>query len=130
MPKNPYKSLDVTKEQFLELLEKYNGNLYRVYTELELPYNRFAQWREEDEEFAAAIDKIKNKTKQWVEDKMFEFIAGTKGDAQSQGRMIQFYLRSHGYNEKKEIVLDSKSVVDVNTAIDSIRNELENEPDK
>ena len=125
MPKNPYKSLDVTKEQFLEKLEEYNGNLYRVYTELKLPYNRFAQWREEDEEFSAAIEKIKNKTKQWVEDKMFEFIAGSKGDPQSQARMIQFYLRSHGYAEKKEISIDSKNVVDVNQAIESIKTELQ-----
>lgn len=122
----PYKSLEVTKEDFLELLEKNNGNLYATYTALKLPYNRFAQWRNEDEEFAAEIEKIKNKTKQWVEDIMFSIIKGKKGvDAQTQARMVQFYLKTQGgYSEHKTIELQGDTTVNVADAIESIKKDL------
>ena len=120
----------MTKEQFLELLTENNGNLYATYTALKLPYNRFAQWREEDKEFAEAIEKIKNRTKEWVESKMFDFISGTAGDSQSQARMVQFYLKTQcGYSETKRIEADiqSANTVDVDATIKSIKEELENE---
>ena len=130
MPKNEYKSLEVTKEQFLELLEKNNGNLYATYTALELPYNRFARWRDEDKDFDAAIEKIKNKTKQWVESKMFQFIDGTIGDPQTQARMTQFYLKTQGgYSETKRVEADinTSGAVDVDATIKRIKEELESE---
>lgn len=126
----PYKSLDVTKEQFLKLLEENNGNLYATYTALKLPYNRFAQWREEDKEFAEAIERIKTKTKEWVESKMFSFIAGTSGDSQSQARMVQFYLKTQcGYTETKRVEADlsTSGNIDVDATIKSIKEELESE---
>lgn len=128
MPKGDYKNLDITKEQFLELLEEKNGNLYATYTTLGLPYNRFARWREEDKDFDAAIEKIKNKTKQWVESKLFAFIEGSIGDPQTQARMTQFYLKCQGgYTEKKEVTLNSTNTVDINTALDEIKKDLEND---
>lgn len=120
----------MTKEQFLELLNENNGNLYATYTALKLPYNRFAQWREEDKEFAEAIERIKNKTKEWVESKMFQFIDGTIGDPQTQARMTQFYLKTQGgYSETKRVEADinTSGAVDVDATIKSIKEELESE---
>lgn len=120
-----------TKEELLAKIIEYNGNAYRAYTELNCPYSQYRKWCAEDPDFKAGIEEARKKAVQFVEDRMFCFLNGSKGDDQTQARMIQFFLKCRGnYSEKKEIVLDSKSVVDVNTAIDSIKQELENEPDK
>ena len=115
----------VTKEEFIEKLYEYNGCAYRVYTELKVPYSLYCKWRDEDPDFAFAIEDSKKKGIQFAENKMFDLIAN------GNEKMIRFLLSAKGgYTTKKEIVVDSKSVVDVNTAIDSIKQELENEPDK
>lgn len=124
----PYKNTDLTKEDFLRALEEEEGNEYAAYTKIGLPYNRYTQWRNEDEEFVKAIQDLKNKARQWVENKMYDFINGKVGDAQTQARMVQFYLKCKGgYSETKRIEADiqSANVVDVEATVESIRKELE-----
>lgn len=113
--KNP----DITKEMFLEELEKCNGNCYRAYTNLGLPYNRYYDWRKEDPEFDAACERLQFAMVKYAEDKMFELIG--QGDRQ----LIRFYLNTMGgYSEKKQIDVNSTNVVDVNQTINDIKNEL------
>lgn len=124
----PYKNTDLTKEDFLKALEEEEGNEYAAYTKIGLPFNRYMQWREEDEEFVAAIKQLKTKTTQWVENKMFDFIHGNIGDPQTQARMAQFYLKCKGgYVETKRVEAEVKSdnTVNLNDALDEIRKELE-----
>lgn len=113
--KNP----SITKQDFLEELERQNGNCYATYTKLGIPYNRYYDWRKTDPEFDEACEKMQQSTVKWVESKMFEMIAN--GNAS----LARFYLNCKGgYSEKKEIKLDSNNTVDVNQTIEDIKNEL------
>lgn len=113
-----------TKEELMEKIIEYHGNCYRAYTELGCPYSQYLKWCE-DEDFKECIEKARKKGVQFAENKLFELIEA------GNDKLLKFYLSAKGgYTTKKEIVVDSKSVVDVNTAIDSIKQELENEPDK
>lgn len=125
-----YKNLHITKEQFLKLLEENNGNMYATAKELGLPFNRLNRWREEDEEFVKAIEKIKNVTKWWAENKLHQFIEGEIGDPQTQARLLAFYLKTQcGYTETKNINANvtGANTVDLNVALDEIKKELETE---
>lgn len=116
----PKYSGPVTKEIYLEALEKNLGNAYATYHELNLPYNVYCQWREEDPDFAEACEKAKYQMVKFAENKMMDLIAN------GNEKMVRFLLSAKGnYTTKKEISIDSKNVVDVNQAIDSIKNELE-----
>ena len=130
MPKGDYKNTHITKEQFLKLLEENNGNMYATAKELGLPFNRLNRWREEDEEFVKAIEKIKNVTKWWAENKLHQFIEGKIGDPQTQARLLAFYLKTQcGYSETKNINANvtGANTVDLNVALDEIKKELETE---
>lgn len=126
----PYKNLDLTKEDFLKALDEEEGNEYAAYTKIGLPYRRYTQWREEDEEFVKQIQLIKKKAVQWVENKMYDFIHGKIGDPQTQARMAQFYLKCKGgYTETKRVEADlsTSGNIDVDATIKSIKEELESE---
>lgn len=130
MPKGDYKNTHITKAQFLALLEEYNGNMYATAKELGLPLSRLQRWREEDEEFAKAIEKLKNVTKWWAENKLHQFIEGKIGDPQTQARLLAFYLKTQGgYTETKNINANvtGSNTVDLNVALDEIKKELETE---
>lgn len=111
----------VTKESFLEKLEENMGNAYKTYTELRLPYNVYVQWKNEDSDFAEKCEAAKYQMVEFAEDKMKELIKN------GNEKMIRFLLscKGKGYSVKKEISIDSKNVVDVNQAIDSIKDELQ-----
>lgn len=128
MAGKPHKNLHLTKEDFLKALDEENGNEYAAYTKLGLPFNRYMQWRKEDEAFEAAIQECKVKTTEWVENKMFDFIHGKISDPQTQARMVQFYLKCKaGYSETKNINANvtGANTVDLNVALDEIKKELE-----
>lgn len=116
---NHIKNPDITKQDFLEELERQNGNCYKAYTKLGLAYSRYYKWRKEDPEFDEACEKMQQSAVKWVESKMFEMIAN--GNA----TLAKFYLNCKGgYSEKKEIKLDSNNTVDVNKTIEDIKKEL------
>lgn len=118
----PKKNPDITKEEFLAELAKQNGNCYRAYTNLGLPYLRYYQWRKEDPEFNKEVENLQNCMIHVVEDRMFELIK--EGNA----GLVKFYLSAKGgYTEKRQIDVNTTNVVDVNQTINDIRNELENE---
>ena len=113
--KNPH----ITKEDFLAELEKCNGNCYKAYNNIGLPYVRYYEWRKEDPEFDAACERLQQSMVKFAESKMFELI----GNGNTQ--MIKFYLNCKaGYSEKKEIKLDSSNTVNITDAINDIKNEL------
>lgn len=110
----------VSKEDFLEKLEEKHGNIYAAYTELGLYWKIINDWRDSDPDFEAAVVKIQKSGVTYAENKLWELI--DKGD----GKLLKFYLACKGgYSEKKTIELDSRSVIDVQSAIDSIKAELE-----
>lgn len=117
--KGKWKNPDITKAMFLEELASQNGNCYRAYTNLGLPYNRYYAWRKEDPEFDEACEKAQKAMVKFAEDKMFELIG--EGDR----HMIKFYLNCKGgYSEKKQIDVNSSNTVDINAALNDIKNEL------
>lgn len=119
MPKNTCK---VTKEQFLERLFENNGNAFKSYTELNMPYSMYWKWLSTDEDFKAKVEESRKKQVQWVESKLFQGIAN--GDA----GLIKFYLNCKGgYVSQKNVTAEVKSdnTVDINSALDEIKNELD-----
>lgn len=116
---------DITKERFLEELEKNYGNCSKTYTTLGISYKRYDKWRKEDPEFNAAVKALQKRTVEWVENKMFQFINGEVGDPKTQERMIRFYLNARGgYTENKNLNVNSSNTVDINTTIEEIKQEL------
>lgn len=119
----PFKNA-CTKEELMAKIIEYHGNCYRAYTELGCPYSQFLKWCE-DEDFKQCIEDARKKGVQFAENKLFELIE------QGNDRLLRFYLSAKGgYSTKKEIVIDAKNVVDVNAAIENIKTELQEEPDK
>lgn len=113
------KAINVTKEDFLAELEKQNGNCYRAYTNLGLPYTRYYRWRKEDPDFNEAVENLQLGMVQVVEDRMFQLIQ--EGNA----GLVKFYLSAKGnYAEKKQIEINSSNTVDINTALNDIKEEL------
>lgn len=111
---------DVTKEAFLECLNQNLGNAYATYTSLGVPYTVYQRWREEDPDFAEKCDKAKWQMVTFAENKMMDLIAN------GNEKMVRFLLSAKGnYTTKKEISIDSKNVVDVNQAIDTIKQDLQ-----
>lgn len=108
-----------TKDELLAKIIEYNGNAYRAYTELNCPYSQYLRWCE-DPDFKEGVEQARKKGVQFAENKLFELIeAGNE-------KLIKFFLSAKGgYTTKKELVVDSKSVVDVNAAIDSIKKEID-----
>jgi hypothetical protein len=117
----PYKNTDITKEDFLEELEKNNGNMYQTYTSMGLPFNRLEKWRKEDADFEEHIKSIKNKTVQWVESQMFKNIE--KGDS----KMIQFFLNckaDYVSQKKVDTNITTSDTIDVSVALNQIKDQL------
>lgn len=112
----------ITKEEFLEQLYKNNGNAYKTYTEMGLPYNIYYNWKKEDEDFAQKVEDSRKKQLQWVESKLFDGIEN--GDVS----LIKFYLNCKGgYVSNKNVQVQSTNTVDVNNVIDDIKQDLNNE---
>lgn len=109
----------VTKKEFLAQLYENNGNAYRTYTEMGVPYSLYLKWRE-DPEFEEELQKTRKKTVEFAENKLQDLIeAGNE-------RMIRFFLSCKGgYSERKEVTLNTTNTVDLNVALDEIKKELE-----
>ena len=111
---------EIGKTEFLEELERQNGNCYAAYTTLGISYNRYYDWRKTDPEFDAACEKLQQSMVKFAEAKMFELIS------QGDRTLIKFYLGSKGgYAEKKVLEVNSTNTVDVNEVISDIKQELE-----
>lgn len=111
----------VTKEEFLVKLFEYKGNAYKTYTEMGVPYSLYLEWRE-DPKFEEELQKSRKKMIEFAENRLDDLIeAGNE-------RMIRFLLASKGgYSEKKEVTLNSTNTVDISTALDEIKKDLETE---
>ena len=111
----------VTKKEFLAQLYENNGNAYKTYTEMGVPYSLYLKWRE-DPQFEEELQKTRKKTVEFAENKLQDLIeAGNE-------RMIRFFLSCKGgYSERKEVTLNTTNTVDLNVALDEIKKELETE---
>lgn len=114
----PTKDIKYTKAQFLQELLKNNGNAYRTYTALQIPYSQYRLWLK-DESFAEEVKKSREKTTEFVVDKFMEKLES--GNLQA----ILFYLKTQGgWSEKKDVRISTDSTIDVNAAIESIKQDL------
>ena len=114
--------LSITKEDFLKELEKNNGDYYKTYTSMGLPYNIYYKWRCEDPEFDQKCIDAKKKTVEFVEKRLFDKIA--EGDPS----LIKFFLSCKaGYVMTKNVVakIDSNNDVNVKAVIDEIKKDLQ-----
>lgn len=115
----PIKHPEITKEMFLEELERQKGSCYAAYNKLGLAYTRYYKWRKEDPEFDSACREMQNSMVEFAEQRMYDLIA------QGNPVLLKFFLSSRGnYSEKKEIKLDSSNTVNITDAINDIKNEL------
>lgn len=113
--KNP----DITKAEFLDKLRENRGNQYKTYTELGLPYTRYYNWLQTDESFKAEVDKTVQIAVNFAESKLNDAIAN--GDM----RAITFFLRCKGgYTDKRQIEVTTDQNIDINAAIESIKEDL------
>lgn len=113
------KNIDITKEIFLAELEKQKGSCYAAYNKLGLPYSRYYKWRKEDPEFDAAVREMQNSMVEFAEQRMYDLIA------EGNPVLLKFFLSARGdYAEKKRIDVNSSNTVDINTALNDIKNEL------
>ena len=113
--KNPH----ITKEMFLEELERQKGSCYAAYNSLGLPYNRYRQWRLEDPEFDKACADLQYAMVEFAEHRMYDLIA------EGNPTLLKFFLSARGnYTEKKQIDVNSTNTVDVNSIVNDIKNEL------
>lgn len=116
----PRYSGPITKEIFMEKLHENLGNAYATYTSLGVPYTTYMRWREEDPDFAQKCDDAKWQMVVFAENKMMDLINN------GNEKMVRFLLSAKGnYTTKKEISIDSKNVVDVNQAIETIKQDLQ-----
>lgn len=114
----PLKKIKCTKAEFLAKLFEYNGNAARTYRELGVPYTQYRMWLQ-DESFAKEVEKAREKTYDFVVDKFMEKLES--GNLQA----ILFYLKTQGgWSEKKDIKVSTDQSIDINAAIESIREDL------
>lgn len=111
----------ITKEDYLDALVANNGNNLRTREKLGLSYKVYYNWRKTDPEFDAKVREAMDAMTEFVEDKFSEKLA--EGNLQA----LTFYLKTHGWSEKKEIKVSSDNTVNINEAIDSIKTELKDD---
>lgn len=111
----------ITKKQYLDALIINKGNNERTRKQLGLSYNIYYRWRQTDPEFDTKVKEAMNAMTEFVEDKFTEKL--------EEGNLpaITFYLKTHGWSEKKEIKVSSDNTVNINEAIDSIKTELKDD---
>ena len=112
------KIVNITKAEFLEKLRENRGNQYKTYTEVGLPYSQYYVWLQ-DEAFKAEVEKAVQIAVNFAESKL--------GDAIAQGniRAIEFFLRCKGgYSDKRQIEVTTDQSIDINAAIESIKEDL------
>lgn len=106
--------MDDNKKEILEELEKHNGIVTSACASIGLARSTFYKWKEDDEEFAKAVDELQEVAIDFVESKLMEKIKGVnvqgKEDVYFQppsDTAIIFYLKTkgkkRGYVEKQEI---------------------------
>lgn len=120
MPAPQVKNPHITKEMFLEELERQKGSCYAAYNKLGLAYSRYYKWRKEDPEFDEACRAMQNSMVEFAEQRMYDLID------EKNVHMLKFFLSARGnYSEKKEIKIDSNNTIDVNQALEDIKKELQ-----
>lgn len=113
--KNPH----ITKEMFLEELERQKGSCYAAYNKLGLSYTRYYKWRKEDPEFDKACREMQNSMVEFAEQRMYDLIA------EGNPVLLKFFLSARGnYAEKKQIDVNSSNTIDINAALSDIKEEL------
>lgn len=116
--------MDSIKKKTLESLELHKGIVSNACKAINLPRSTFYKWKDEDREFALAVEEINEVSIDYVESKLFEKINGvtvqkgieTDEDGEFKASVytqppsdtaIIFYLKTkgkkRGYIEKSEV---------------------------
>lgn len=114
---NP-RNKEITKAMYLEKLIELDGNNRAAQQALGLSYNVYYSWRKTDPSFDKAVKEAMQKQIEFVESKFYEKL--------KEGNMsaLIFFLKTHGWNERKELKVESDSQIDINAAIESIKEDL------
>jgi len=110
---------EIKKAEFLEAYEQSRGlkatSAKRIGTTIQTIWN----WEQGDPEFAAKVNEIDERMKEWVVNKLMDNI--DKGKEQS----IEFYLRTRcGWREKQEIQVSTDGAIDVQATIAEMKRTL------
>ena len=116
---NP-RNKEVTKAMYLEKLIEMNGVNEAARTALGLSYHIYYNWRKTDPAFDKAVKEAMSKQVEFVENKFMEKL--------KEGNLtaLIFYLKTHGWNERKELKVESDNQIDINAALESIKDDLQN----
>ena len=113
------KIVNCTKAEFLERLRENKGNQYKTYTEIGLPYSQYWNWLQSDEAFKAEVEKAVQIAVNFAESKLSDAIAN------GNMRAIEFFLRCKGgYSDKRQIEVKTDANIDIEAAIQSIKDDL------
>ena len=109
---------EITKAMYLEKLVELDGNNRATQQALGLSYNVYYNWRKTDPAFDKEVKAAMQKQVEFVESKFYEKL--------KEGNMsaLIFFLKTHGWNERKELKVESDNQIDINAAIESIREDL------
>ena len=110
---------EITKAMYLEKLIELDGNNRATQQALGLSYNVYYNWRKTDPAFDKEVKAAMQKQVEFVESKFYEKL--------KEGNMsaLIFFLKTHGWREGKDISVSTDSTIDVNAAIESIKQDLQ-----
>lgn len=115
---NP-RNKEITKAMYLDKLIELNGNNEATRNALGLSYHIYYNWRKSDPSFDKAVKEAMQKQIEFVESKFYEKL--------KEGNMsaLIFFLKTHGWNERKELKVESDNQIDISAALQSIKEDLE-----
>ncbi len=114
---NP-RNKEITKAMYLEKLIEMDGVNEAARKALGLSYNVYYNWRKTDPSFDAAVKEAMQKQVEFVENKFMQKIK------EGNVSCLIFYLKTHGWREGKDINVSTQDSIDINAAIESIREDL------
>lgn len=89
------------KSKFIELFARKNANISETCLAMNMSRQTFYNWKNDDEDFAKAVDEVQESMIDFAESKLLENIKDNKETS------IIFYLKtkgkSRGYTERQEI---------------------------
>ena len=109
---------EITKEMYLEKLTELDGNNRAAQQALGLGYHIYYNWRKTDPEFDKAVKEAMQKQVEFVESQFYKKLK------EGNVSCMIFFLKTHGWTERREVKVEGGGSIDINAAIDSIKRDL------